>query len=147
MRTPSSLTLLMAEDDPEDRLLARRAIETASRECDLRFVEDGEALLDYLERTTGTAGEHPRPALILLDLNMPRKDGREVLRELKGDPRYRRIPVIVLTTSSADTDVRQSYELGANSYIVKPTSPARLTDVIRDLWSYWFQTVVLPDGD
>src|SRR5262245_47609520 len=114
--------ILMAEDDADDRLLAQDALSECGLASDLHFVENGEELLDYLFQRGKYANhdEAPRPTLILLDLNMPRKDGREVLKEIKGDPSLRTIPVVVLTTSRADTDVDRIYQLGANSFITKP---------------------------
>jgi CheY-like chemotaxis protein len=138
--------ILMADDDVEDCLLVRDALAEAGRSCDLRFVRDGEELFDYLNRE----GEYvdgrnlPRPDLILLDLKMPRKDGRETIRDLKSDPRYRRIPVVALTTSSAGDDVEYSYNVGANSYITKPTTFRELVDILDTLGKYWFDVVELP---
>lgn len=136
----------MADDDDDDRLLALDALAEAHLEGDLRFVENGEELLDYLRhrgkyKSLTTA---PRPGLILLDLNMPRKDGREALREIKADPELRRIPIVVLTTSQADTDIGAIYELGANSFISKPFQFEALVAVMRVLGQYWFKTVQLP---
>ena len=138
--------ILMAEDDSDDRLLVKDAMVECRWEGDMRFVEDGEELLDYLlhrgrYRNLVTA---PRPGLILLDLNMPRKDGREALREIKAIPDLRRIPVVVFTTSKADTDVGSLYELGANSFISKPVQFDALVQVMRILGQYWFTTVELP---
>ena len=112
----------------------------------MHFVENGEELLDYLSRRGkySQPGSAPRPGLILLDLNMPRKDGREVLRELKADSDLRRIPVVVLTTSQADTDIERMYELGANSFISKPVQFEALVNVMRSLGQYWFEVVELP---
>jgi CheY-like chemotaxis protein len=139
------MVILMADDDADDRLLAKDALAECKLPSDLHFVENGEQLLDYLHRR----GEYskatsPRPGLILLDLNMPRKDGREALREIKLDPELRRIPVIVLTTSKADTDISQIYELGANSFISKPVSFDSLVNVMKILGNYWFEVVELP---
>ena len=138
--------ILMADDDPDDRLLVQDALAESRADGSLRFVENGEELLDYLHRRAkyDSPGSAPRPGLILLDLNMPRKDGREVLRELKGDPDLRRIPVVVLTTSRADTDIGAIYELGANSFISKPFRFDALVNVMRALGQYWFKTVELP---
>ena len=145
MPHPKPVTILMADDDPDDRQLAREAFEEAKLANDLRFAEDGVELLDYLHRrgkfTPGTA---PRPGLILLDLNMPRKDGREALREIKLDPEFRRIPVVVLTTSKADTDISKIYELGANSFIAKPVTFDSLVNVMKALGKYWLEIVELP---
>ena len=116
------ITILVADDDPDDRLLAKHALEKSRLANDLRFVEDGEELVDYLYRRGKFADPRtsPRPGLILLDLNMPRKDGREALKEIKSDPKLRDIPVVVLTTSKADEDIARIYSLGGNSYITKP---------------------------
>ena len=138
--------ILMAEDDTDDRLLAQDAMAECHWEGDLRFVENGEELLDYLThrgKYTQLASA-PRPGLILLDLNMPRKDGRESLREIKADRDLRRIPVVVFTTSKAGTDIGDMYELGANSFISKPVQFDALVQVMRILGQYWFNTVDLP---
>jgi CheY-like chemotaxis protein len=138
--------ILMAEDDADDRLLARDALNECQIEHDLHCVEDGEDLLDYLHRRGNHADKNrsPRPSLILLDLNMPKKDGREALREIRGDPNLRRIPIVVFTTSSADADVELAYELGANSCVTKPASFDSLVEVMRMLGRYWFNVVDLP---
>jgi len=140
------ITLLLADDDPDDRLLARQALEKSRLANDLRCVEDGEELLDYLYRRGKFADpkQSPRPGLILLDLNMPRKDGREALREIKHDPRLRDIPIVVLTTSKADEDVARTYNLGVNSYITKPVRFAALVEIMKALGKYWFEIVELP---
>lgn len=142
----SAKVILMAEDDADDRLLAKDAIAESQLDGDLHFVENGEELLDYLLQRGkySEAGKAPRPGLILLDLNMPRKDGREALREIKADPVLCRFPVVVLTTSRADTDIEKIYELGANSFIAKPVRYDALVNVMRVLGLYWFQTVELP---
>jgi CheY-like chemotaxis protein len=142
------ITILMAEDDEDDRLLTKEALEENRLINDLRFVEDGEELLDYLNRRGPYAerGQSPRPGLILLDLNLPRKDGREALQEIKGDPRLREIPVVILTTSKADEDIHRSYALGANSYITKPVTFAGMVELTRTLGRYWFELVELPSG-
>jgi len=136
----------MAEDDPEDRLLTQEGFEEGHLANDLRFVEDGEQLMDYLYRRGDYAGEDaaPRPGLILLDLNMPRKDGREALAEIRADPALRTIPVVVLTTSKAEEDILRSYDLGANSYITKPVTFAGLVRALGVLNKYWFEIVELP---
>ena len=138
--------ILMAEDDPEDAMLARDALHEAKLVNPFVVVEDGQQLMDYLHRTGAFAPPHPtvRPALILLDLNMPKKDGREALAEIRSDATLRDVPVVVLTTSRAEEDVIRSYSLGANSFIVKPVSFAGLVDVMRGLESYWFEMVRLP---
>jgi CheY-like chemotaxis protein len=138
--------IIMAEDDADDRLLVRDALEECHWNVDLRFVENGEELLDYLlRRGKYRQMEHsPRPGLILLDLNMPKKDGREVLQDIRAHAELRRIPVVVLTTSRADTDIERIYELGANSFISKPVQFDGLVNVMRMLSQYWFKTVELP---
>ena len=145
--TPSnSIVILMADDDVDDRLLAQDALTECRLANDLRFVENGEELLDYLRRRGkfSQAADSPRPGLILLDLNMPKKDGREALKEIKADPELRKIPVVVLTTSKADTDIGRIYELGANSFISKPVSFDSLVEMMKVLGRYWFEIVELP---
>jgi CheY-like chemotaxis protein len=140
------ITILMADDDADDRRLTRDALEESRLANDLRFVENGEELLDYLRhqgKFTDVEGA-PRPGLILLDLNMPRKDGRTALKEMKADPDLRQIPVTVLTTSKADEDIFRSYDLGVNSYIVKPVTFEALVDILQTLEKYWFEIVELP---
>ena len=138
-----SITILIADDDPEDRMLAAEALQESRLANDIRFVEDGEELLDYLLHRGRFADPDgaPRPGVILLDLNMPRKDGREALREIKEHPVLRRIPVIVLTTSKAEIDIYRSYDLGVNSFIVKPVSFDSLVEVMKVLGRYWFEIV------
>ena len=140
------ITILMADDDGDDRRLTHEALVEGRLLNELRFVENGEELMDYLRRRGKYAppAESPRPGLILLDLNMPRKDGRTVLKEIKGDPDLRTIPVVVLTTSKADEDVFKSYDLGVNSYIVKPVTFEALVDILQTLEKYWLQIVQLP---
>ena len=147
MNAPAkSKVILMAEDDADDRLLAQDALAEARLEGDLHFVEDGEELLDYLSHRGKyqAPAASPRPGLILLDLNLPKKDGREVLRQIRADPELRRIPVVVLTTSKADTDIAKMYELGANSFISKPIRFDALVNVMKLLGDYWFGIVELP---
>ena len=140
------ITILMADDDADDRRLTQEAFEEGRLINDVRFVENGEQLLEYLRKEGAYAppAEAPRPGLILLDLNMPRKDGRTVLKELKTDPELRQIPVVVLTTSKADEDIYKSYDLGVNSYIVKPVTFEALVDILQTLEKYWFEIVELP---
>jgi CheY-like chemotaxis protein len=140
------ITILMADDDADDRALTKEALEEGRLMNTIRFVEHGEELIEYLKRTGRYAppAEAPRPGLILLDLNMPRKDGRAVLKEIKSDPDLRTIPVVVLTTSKADEDVYRSYDLGVNSYIVKPVTFEALVDILQTLEKYWFEIVELP---
>ena len=136
----------MADDDDDDCMLAREALAESRLTTELHFVKDGEELMDYLYRRGKYAvpGESPRPGLILLDLNMPRKDGREALREIKADPQLRQIPIVVLTTSRAEEDVHCSYELGANSFISKPVTFVSLVEVMKTLGKYWLEIVELP---
>ncbi|MUL35052.1 two-component system response regulator [Gloeocapsopsis sp. AAB1 = 1H9] len=136
----------MADDDEDDCMLAREAFAESRLANDLHFVPDGEELMDYLyQRGKYTAAIiAPRPGLILLDLNMPRKDGREALKEIKADPNLRQIPVVVLTTSKAEEDIYRSYDLGANSFITKPVTFASLVEVMRTIGKYWFEIVELP---
>jgi CheY-like chemotaxis protein len=147
MTQPSKpITILMADDDADDRQLTREAFEESRLANDLRFVEDGEELLDYLYRRGKYADPDtsPRPGIILLDLNMPRKDGREALQIIRGDPRLRAIRVIILTTSKAEEDMLRSYDLSAASYITKPVTFERLVEVVRTLGKYWLEIVELP---
>ncbi|MBW7886480.1 MAG: response regulator [Caldilineaceae bacterium] len=141
-----SITILIAEDDPDDQLLTREALEENKLGNDLFFVSDGQELLDYLAQRGRFADPviAPRPDLILLDLNMPRLDGREALARIKSDPIMRRIPIVVLTTSKAEEDILRTYDLGVNSFIVKPVTFESLVSVIRTLTQYWFSIVQLP---
>jgi CheY-like chemotaxis protein len=135
----------MADDDADDRMLAEDAMRESRLGNAFRCVEDGQELMDYLTRTGKYASaEAPRPGLILLDLNMPRKDGRQALHEIKSDPELRRIPVVILTTSKTEEDVLRSYDLGANSFISKPVTFDALVEIVRTLGTYWFNIVELP---
>ena len=140
------ITILLADDDPEDRMLAREALEESRVSNKLDTVVDGEELMDYLNRRGSyeSLKGNPLPGLILLDLNMPRKDGRDALREIKSDPHLRRIPVVVLTTSRAEEDIYRTYDLGVNSFITKPVTFGGLVDVIKTLSRYWVEFVELP---
>jgi CheY-like chemotaxis protein len=145
-----ALTILLADDDEEDREMARDALADARLANDLRCVVDGQDLLDYLRREGRWSGpdvDAPRPGLILLDLNMPRMDGREALAALKSDESLRQIPVVVLTTSKSDEDVFRTYDLGVNSFITKPVSFEGLVEVMRTWTRYWFEIVELPPGE
>lgn len=149
MKTPGKpITILYADDDADDRLLTHEAMKASRLANDMFFVEDGEELLEFLnnEGKYTDPKAAPLPHLVLLDLNMPRMDGREALIRMKGDPRLRRIPVVVLTTSNAETDILRSYDIGANSYIVKPVTFDALVQVMRDLDRYWLQVVELPEA-
>ena len=140
--------ILMADDDPDDRLMTEKALHDSRLTNGLFFVEDGEELMDYLHHRGKYADwkEYPLPGVILLDLNMPRKDGREALTEIKSDPKLRQIPVVVLTTSKAEEDILRSYDLGVNSYITKPVTFQGLAEAMKILNMYWFQLVKLPNG-
>jgi CheY-like chemotaxis protein len=141
------ITILLADDDEDDRELTRDALEDPRLADEMRFVVDGQDLIDYLRRQgrySKTAADSPRPGIILLDLNMPRKDGREALAEIKSDESLREIPVVVLTTSKDEGDVQRTYALGANSFITKPVTHSGLIDVMRSLTKYWLEVVQLP---
>jgi CheY-like chemotaxis protein len=144
MNKHAPFTILMADDDPDDRLLVREAFEESRLLNPLYMVEDGEELLDYLYQKGKFSETAVRPSLILLDLNMPRKSGIEALKEIKADPNLRTIPVIVLTTSKAEEDILKSYDLGVNSFIVKPVTFDSLVNIVKQLGSYWFELVQLP---
>lgn len=139
----------MADDSEDDRFLAREALKESRVLNDLREVEDGEELMQYLHRLGSFADPEssPRPGLILLDLNMPRKNGREALQEIKADARLRRIPVVVLTTSEDEADVVQSYDLGVSSFITKPVSFEALVEVMKTIGKYWIEIVSIPAED
>lgn len=143
-KTFKSIHLLMADDDADDRQMTKEALEESRVLNDIGFVEDGEQLLDYLHHRGKYAASSPRPDLILLDLNMPRKDGREALAEIKRDPALRQIPIVVLTTSKAEEDIFRTYDLGVNSYVTKPVTFRGLVEVMRGLGDYWVQLVQLP---
>jgi CheY-like chemotaxis protein len=142
----TTITILIADDDEDDCMLAREALVESRLANELRFVKDGEDLMDYLYRRGKYTQESnsPRPGLILLDLNMPKKDGREALTEIKADPNLRQIPVVVLTTSKAEEDIYRSYDLGANSFITKPVTFSSLVEVMKTIGKYWFELVELP---
>ena len=143
------MTILTAEDDPDDCLLVEEAFEEVGQPNNLFFVQDGISLLDYLRRQGSFTkpSSSPRPDLILLDLNMPRMDGRESLAEIKADPYLRSIPVVVLTTSSAEEDVLRTYDLGCAGYITKPASFQGMLDLVKGLNQYWFKIVELVDNE
>lgn len=144
--TKKPLTILMADDDEDDRLLAREAIMEGRVINELRFVEDGDQLMAYMRGSEKYADRnlYPLPDLILLDLNMPRKDGRTALAEIKQDKLLRRIPVVILTTSKAEEDMLTGYDLGAASYITKPVTFEALVDLMQTLGKYWVEFVELP---
>ena len=147
-KTAKPITILMADDDADDRQMTKEAFAESLLANDLRFVEDGVELLDYLCRRgkyTDPASS-PFPGLLLLDLNMPRKDGREALKEIKADPRLKNLRVVVLTTSKAEEDIHKIYDLSTSSYITKPVTFAALLNVIQALGRYWLEIVELPNG-
>jgi CheY-like chemotaxis protein len=141
-----SVIILVADDDPDDRLLTKEALEESRMANKLYFVENGEELLDYLfhRGKYSNVDISPRPGIILLDLNMPKKDGREALKDIKAEPSLRQIPVVVLTTSKAEEDIYRSYDLGANSFITKPVTFDSLVEVMKTMGKYWFEIVELP---
>jgi CheY-like chemotaxis protein len=145
--TAQKVIILLADDDADDREMARKALEKTHLANDFYTVADGEELLDFLHHRGQFAPPalSPTPGLILLDLNMPKKDGREALAEIKTDPALRRIPVVVMTTSQAEQDIFSSYDLGSNSFISKPVTLAGLVQVMTVIGQYWFQTVKLPE--
>lgn len=141
------ITILICDDDEDDRMLTQQALRDAHISNTLRFVEDGEQLMDYLHQRgefAGETGKAPRPGLILLDLNMPKLDGREALRAIKEDPTLHDIPIVVLSTSSLDEDIIRSYQLGVNSFITKPVTFKGLVDAMHVLGRYWLEIVELP---
>ena len=143
------ITILMADDDEEDCELTRDALQDARLANQMKFVGDGQQLLDYLRREGRYADpsvDAPRPGIILLDLNMPKRDGREALAEIKSDESLRRIPIVVLTTSNDEADVLRTYDLGVNSFITKPVTFEGLVEVMRTWSRYWLEIVELPDG-
>jgi len=142
-----TMTILVAEDDEDDRLLMKLALAENHLANALYFVEDGEELMDYLRHQGNYSNPQsaPRPGLILLDLNMPRKDGWEALKEIKADPNLRQIPIVILTTSTAERDILRTYELGGSSFIAKPVVFESMVQVMKTLGTYWFEIVKLPD--
>jgi CheY-like chemotaxis protein len=144
-----SIIILSAEDDPDDRILVQDAFLESGQENTLLFVQDGNDLLQYLRRQGSYAepGQAPRPDLILLDLNMPYKDGRQALAEIKADPHLRSIPVVVLTASISDEDVLNTYKMGGAGFIIKPATFPGLVEVVKGLNQYWFEVVELANGE
>ena len=142
----TSFIILIADDDDDDCMLTQEALAESRLANTVRIVRDGEELMDYLYNRGQYTDKKlaPRPDLIFLDLNMPKKDGREALREIKADSQLRSIPIIVLTTSKAEEDIYRSYDLGANSFIIKPMTFSSLVEVMRAIGKYWFETVKLP---
>lgn len=143
---PDPIVILMADDDDDDFLLTQKALKESKLLNTLIRVKDGEELIDYLlMRGEYDESNTKRPGVILLDLNMPRKDGREALKEIKSNPDLRDIPVVVFTTSKAEEDIYRSYKLGVNSFITKPVTFENLINVMQTLGRYWFEIVELPN--
>ncbi len=145
-RRSTPITILVADDDVDDRMMIEEAFEESRLANEIQFVEDGEQLLAYLRREGEFANlkGKPYPGVILLDLNMPKKDGREALREMKADQDLCRIPVVVLTTSQAEEDIAKTYGLGVSSFITKPVTFEGLVDAVKVLCRYWIEIVALP---
>lgn len=145
-KSGDSIVILMADDDCDDRMMTQDALIEARVRNELRFVCDGEELMDYLCRRGeySDPSKSPRPGLLLLDLNMPRKDGREALEEIKQNPELKCIPIVVLTTSKAEQDIVASYELGVSGYVTKPVSFDGLIEVMKVIRRYWLEIVELP---
>ena len=129
--------ILIAEDDSDDRFLLQTAFEESGYTHELKFVENGVDLLKYLKDVTEKKSSNEYPGFIMLDLNMPKKDGREVLKEIKESKSYKKIPVIIFTTTKNETEINRCYELGANSYVVKPLVFDELVQIIQSIYSYW----------
>lgn len=146
MTAKDAIVILMADDDEDDIMLTEKALRQGKLLNELYCVRDGEELLDYLfhQGAYTDAAEAPRPGIILLDLNMPKKDGREALKEIKANPDVNDIPVVVFTTSKAEEDIYRSYKLGVNSFITKPVTFDRLIEVMQMIGKYWFEIVTLP---
>jgi len=140
----NKVTILMADDDPDDQILLKEALKENNIPNSVCFVENGEELIDFLNKRGRFEGVDFFPGLILLDLNMPKMDGRQALRKLKADPVLKKIPIVVLTTSRADADILECYDLGVNSFISKPVNFAELVDITREISNYWLGTVTLP---
>ncbi len=146
MKRDRAAAILLVEDEAGDQELIRRALLSGNVKKDLYVARDGEEALDYLYRRGRYAepADYPLPDLILLDLNLPRLDGRQFLSRIKADPKFRRIPVVILTTSQQERDVAQSYDAGANSYVVKPVTVEQIMKLVHALETYWFEVVRLP---
>lgn len=136
----------MADDDPDDQILLLEALKENQIPNSVNFVENGEELIEFLNKRGKFDGVDNTPGLILLDLNMPKMDGREALKLLKADPILKKIPIVVLTTSRADSDILECYDLGVNSFISKPVNFAELVEITREISNYWLGTVTLPDS-
>jgi CheY-like chemotaxis protein len=146
MKSTRPIIILIADDDAEDRMLIKEALDESRITNAIEFVENGEELMDYLHNRGKFTDKdrYQTPGLILLDLNMPKKDGREALKEIKADDHLRVLPVVVLTTSKAEEDILRTYNLGVSSFITKPVTFSSLVDVMKTLSKYWFEIVELP---
>lgn len=146
MRSSLPIRILVAEDDADDRMMIKDAFEESRLGNPVDFVEDGMQLMNYLNREAEYSElvEHPYPGFILLDLNMPRKDGRTALREIKASPILQRIPIVILTTSKAEEDIVRTYNLGVNSFICKPVTFDSLVEIVKTVGRYWIEIVALP---
>ena len=140
-----TVSILIAEDDADDRFLLQTAFEEKGFNEKLLFVENGIEVMEYLNSMKGSSKTQMYPKIILLDLNMPKKDGREVLKELKQSDKYRRIPIVIFTTTKNENEVKRCYELGANTYIVKPASFEDLLNTIGHIRNYWLETASISD--
>ena len=145
-RNHTTIVILVADDDAEDRMLVKDALDESRLSNMVHFVEDGEELMDYLRNRGKYADKtkYPSPGLILLDLNMPRKDGREAVKEIKADQHLRIIPIVVLTTSKAEEDIVKTYDMGVSSFITKPVTFSSMVEIMKTLGKYWFEIVELP---
>ena len=143
-----SFTVLVADDDPDDQLLIKDALAEVRSNIRADFVDNGVDLLEYLRRQGPYVDliNSPMPRLLLLDLNMPIEGGRVALFEIKSDPGFWRLPIVIFSTSSSEVDIRKAYQLGANSFVTKPPSFERLVEILRAIDTYWFETVALPSG-
>ncbi|MFD1141312.1 response regulator [Larkinella insperata] len=144
MSKQPTISILIADDDADDRMLIEQAFRENNLTAKLYFVEDGEELIDFLLQRD-PYGSVTRPSLIILDLNMPRKNGIQALREIKANEQLRQIPIVVLTTSTAEEDILRTYDLGVSSYISKPFDYSTLLDITNTIKKYWIDTVSLPD--
>ena len=145
-RSSVPVRIVVADDDADDRMMIKDAFEASKLANEVDFVEDGVLLLEYLRREGKWAKlvDEPYPGFILLDLNMPRKDGRTVLKEIRNDPILHRIPIVILTTSKAEEDIIKTYNLGVNSFICKPVSFEKLVEIVKTVGHYWIEIVQLP---
>lgn len=148
MKNTRPIEILLADDDAEDRMLIMDALKESRLKNNIQCVENGEELIDFLynKNKFSDKSKYTLPGIILLDLNMPKKDGREALKEIKADKNLRSIPIVILTTSKAEEDILKTYNLGVNSYITKPVSFSAMVDVMKTLNKYWFEIVELPES-